>query len=319
MKKLLIALGFLLGLAGSAWATDCTVTSVTPGTGTCVGGLQTAIVGTNFGAGATVSVNSTLFTGITLTGTTLITCTSASITTGVYDVIVSYSSNEPGTLASGWTSTCASGTITSISPSTGTPVGSTSVTITGTSLCAGGTIKIGGTAGTSYSRISSTSASITNAAVLAGLYDVEYSEGGAGSTLSSGYTYKTTIVGGLDPDTRWIQLLNRVTSSTASKVISVEDYDLITLVFKCEYRSSGNGVFTVGFGADQTNFYTYDKLLDSSGADAPVSSITLSADGTDVVALSPEDAVKYIYVKVVVTTDGAYSAWAMVKRKIKNR
>ena len=55
----------------------------------------------------------------------------------------------------------------------------------------------------------------------------------------------------------------------------------------------------------------YDKLLTEGGTDAPVSSITYSATGDDVVSLSPEDVLDYIKVTMTGTSTTASNFYAV--------
>ena len=89
-------------------------------------------------------------------------------------------------------------TVTSISPTSGTTSGGTSVTITGTGFLSGATVSIGGTAATSVTVVSSTSITATTPAHSAGTVNVVVTNTDSQSgTLNNGYTYalsETTLV-----------------------------------------------------------------------------------------------------------------------------
>ena len=88
-------------------------------------------------------------------------------------------------------------TVTSISPNSGTINGGTPVTITGTGFLAGATVKLGGTAATGVTVVSSTSITATTPAHAAGAVSVVVTNTDAQSgTLNNGYTYTTGTGGG---------------------------------------------------------------------------------------------------------------------------
>ena len=104
-------------------------------------------------------------------------------------------------------------TVSSISPSSGTANGGTPVTITGTGFSAGATVKLGGTAATGVTVISSTSITATTAAHSAGTVDVVVTNSDSQSgTLSGGYTYTSSGGGGIS----FVQVTSAVARSGSS-------------------------------------------------------------------------------------------------------
>ncbi len=86
-------------------------------------------------------------------------------------------------------------TVTSITPSSGNIAGGTAVTVTGTGFLAGATVKIGGTAATGVTLVSSTSITAVAPAHAAGAVNVMVTNTDAQSgTLTSGFTYNTAPV-----------------------------------------------------------------------------------------------------------------------------
>jgi hypothetical protein len=84
-------------------------------------------------------------------------------------------------------------TVSTISPTSGNANGGTPVTITGTGFLAGATVKLGGTAATGVTVVSSTSITATTAAHTAGTVSVVVTNSDAQSgTLTNGYTYSGT-------------------------------------------------------------------------------------------------------------------------------
>ena len=83
--------------------------------------------------------------------------------------------------------------VTGISPGSGTTVGGTAVTITGTGFLAGASVTLGGTAATSVTVVSSTSITATTPAHTAGAANVVVTNsGGQSGTLNNGYTYTSS-------------------------------------------------------------------------------------------------------------------------------
>ena len=170
-----------------------TLTGVSPASGTAAGGTAVTITGTGFQAGATVSLGGTAATGVTVVSSTSITATTPAHAAGTVSVIVTNSDTQSGTLTQGFTYTAVSNpppTVSGISPASGTAVGGTAVTITGTGFLAGATVSLGGTPATGVAVVSSTSITAITPAHAAGAVDVVVSnaEQHAG-TLPNGYTY----------------------------------------------------------------------------------------------------------------------------------
>ena len=92
-------------------------------------------------------------------------------------------------------------TVTSISPTSGTTAGGTSVTITGTNFISGTTVTIGGSSCTSVVVVSSTSITCTTPSGTAGAQDVVVATGvSPNATLVGGYTYVAPPAAPATPD-----------------------------------------------------------------------------------------------------------------------
>ncbi len=162
-------------LVTSTSAPAPTVTSIAPNSGTTDGGTGVTITGTGFQAGATVSLGATAATGVTVVSGTSITATTPPGVAGAVDVVVTNSDTQSGKLTQGFTYTAASNpapTVTAISPASGPTSGGTPVTITGTGFLTGSMVKLGGTAATGVTVVSSTSITATTAAHPSGVVDV---------------------------------------------------------------------------------------------------------------------------------------------------
>jgi hypothetical protein len=85
--------------------------------------------------------------------------------------------------------------VSNVSPNSGTTLGGTAVTITGTNFVAGATVTLGGAAATNVVVVSSTSITATTPAGTAGAVTVTVTVGGQSGSQASGFTY--VITGGL--------------------------------------------------------------------------------------------------------------------------
>ena len=165
-----------------------TVTSVSPNNGGTAGGTAVTITGTNFAAGATVTFGGTAATNVVVVNSTTITATTPAGSAGAVTVTVTVN-GQSGSLTNGY-SYVVSPTVTSVSPNSGTTLGGTAVTITGTNFATGATVTFGGAAATNVAVVNSTTITATTPAGSTGAVTVTVTNPGALSgSLVSGYTY----------------------------------------------------------------------------------------------------------------------------------
>ena len=164
-----------------------TVSSVSPNSGSTAGGTAVTITGTNFATGATVTFGTAAATNVAVVNSTTVAATTPAGSAGAVTVTVTVS-GQSGSLASGFTYALAP-TVTSVSPNSGSTLGGTAVTITGTNFAAGATVTFGATAATSVVVVSSTSITTTTPAGSAGAVTVTVTVGGQSGSLTSGFTY----------------------------------------------------------------------------------------------------------------------------------
>jgi hypothetical protein len=93
------------GFTYSALAPAPTVAGVAPGSGSTNGGTTVTITGTNFAAGATVSVGGNAATGVSVVNGTTITATTPAHAAGAVNVTVTNADGQSGTRASAFTYT----------------------------------------------------------------------------------------------------------------------------------------------------------------------------------------------------------------------
>ena len=115
-------------------------------------------------------------------------------------------------------------TVTSISPSTGTTAGGTSVTITGTNFTGATSVSIGGTAATGVTVVSATSITATTPAKAAGTASVLVTTAGGTNSTNTLFTYTTPTP---TPSPTPANIIRPKRSTTATVVpSSLQPYEL---------------------------------------------------------------------------------------------
>jgi plastocyanin len=110
-------------------------------------------------------------------------------TPGNYHYYCFLHSSPGGTFMNGVVQVVAAPTLTSISPTSGSSAGGTSVTLTGTNFAAPCTVDFGGAAGTAVAVPNSTTITTTTPAHAAGPVTVTVNCGGGGASLPGGFTF----------------------------------------------------------------------------------------------------------------------------------
>src|SRR4029077_9328211 len=105
------------------------------------------ITGTNFVTGATVTIGGAAATNVAVVNSTSITARTPAHTAGAATVTVTNPNSETGSLNNAFTyASTTMPTIGAVTPNSGSTLGGTTVTITGTNFVAGATVTMGGTA-----------------------------------------------------------------------------------------------------------------------------------------------------------------------------
>jgi hypothetical protein len=169
-----------------------TVTSISPTSGPTSGLTAVTITGTGFQYGATVTVGGAPATTMIVYNSTTITCYTPSGSTGAADVVVTNYDGQTGKLSGGFSYFQAALTISSISPNSGSTLGGTAITITGTGFASTATVTIGGATATNVNVPNATTIYATTPANAAGAANVTVAVTGnqdMQTTLSGGFTY----------------------------------------------------------------------------------------------------------------------------------
>ncbi len=180
------------------------ITSVSPNLGTSLGGQNITIRGSNFNAGATVSVGGVNCGSIQFYGSTLLTCDTGAHAAGTVNVVVTNTDLQSAT-AVGAYQYVDTPVVSTVSPSSGTVHGGTAITITGLNFHTNPYVEIGpGRYCDSIVFVSSTSITCTVPPFNAGAVTVTVTnrDDGYGGEKLNGYTYTaaTPIVTSITPN-----------------------------------------------------------------------------------------------------------------------
>jgi len=167
-----------------------TITAISPTSGPITGGTSVVITGTDLTAATAVKFGSNSAT-ITANTATSITATSPAGSAGTVDVTVATAGGTSATSSADQFTYVAVPTITAISPTAGSTVGGTTVTITGTNLTGVTAVKFGSTNATGFTVNSATQITATAPARSVGTVDITVTTVGVTSASSSAdqFTY----------------------------------------------------------------------------------------------------------------------------------
>lgn len=115
-----------------------------------------------------------------------------------------------------------------------------------------------------------------------------------------------------------IKVLDEVVATTTSAAVNIEDANRVVLVATRADHDSGSSAFTAQVSVDGVNYVDYKKWISNANNTnvqdlARVTTLTLSADGSDFLTMDPDDGFRYIKVKVTETTDGTHSATLFIQ------
>ena len=166
------------------------LTTVSPTSGPATGGTAVMLTGQNFRSGAAVTFGGAGATNVVVVSATQITASTPPHAPGGVNVVVTNSDGQSATLATGFTYTSVTPTVTSVSPTTGRTSGGTHVTLTGQNFVSGATVTFGGAAATSVVVVSPTQITATTPPHKQGSVNIVVTDpNGQTGTLASGFTY----------------------------------------------------------------------------------------------------------------------------------
>jgi hypothetical protein len=169
-----------------------TVTSISPTSGPTRGGTNVTIRGTNLSGATNVLFGTVPATSFSVSSSTKITAVSPARAVGPDDVLVTTPSGTSGAVsADQFTYVLTLPTVTSISPTSGSTTGGTTVTIRGNNLSGATNVLFGTVPATSFTVVSSTKITAVSPAGASGSVDVLVTtpSGSSGAVSADQFTY----------------------------------------------------------------------------------------------------------------------------------
>ncbi len=182
------------------------VSAITPDNSVRTTPVTVIVAGSNFNTGATLMLkragsSDIVATGVNVVSSNMITgnFNLATATYGQWDVVVTNTDGQPGTLTNGFRVNAPIPTFTGISPAGGLVAGGTPVTLTGTNLSEVSSVTFGGTQNTTPMTATATSITLTSPAHAPGTFDVVITTPGGTATRTNAFTYyPVPVVTGID-------------------------------------------------------------------------------------------------------------------------
>jgi photosystem II stability/assembly factor-like uncharacterized protein len=165
-----------------------TVTSINPNSGPIGGGTSVTLTGTNFTGATGVTIGGAAATSVSVINSTTLTCVTPPGAAGARSVLVT---TQGGTNAANtlFTYVVPAPTVGAVSPASGTMLGGTSVTISGTNLAGATSVTIGGVAATNVTVVDATTITATTPAHAAGVVSVLVTTPGGTNEANTLFTY----------------------------------------------------------------------------------------------------------------------------------
>lgn len=173
------------------------ISSISPNAGALAGGVTITINGSGFVAGITATIGGSTCASPTHISSTQMTCVTPAKSAGSYDLVVTNTDTQIGTLANAFTFQ-PTPTVSGVSPSAGSWKGGDTVTVSGSGFVTGASVTINGQACTSVSVDSDTNITCDTPALASGAtaekpVDVVVTNSDSQTdTLTNGFTYKFT-------------------------------------------------------------------------------------------------------------------------------
>jgi hypothetical protein len=234
-----------------------TLTSCTPSSGILSGGTSCVLVGTNFVNVSSVKVGTTPVTSYTVDSITQITCITPSGSVGPTTITIETSHGNVTSSSGFFTYTSPIPTITSVSPTSGTMNGGTSIVITGTNFTGASSVKINGYSFTSYTVDSNTQITATTpvgASTSAQTISVTNPDG-TGTSATGLYTF--TRISNTN------KILDRVSSTTRSSMFGIYQTRLVSSSYTgaiFRIRRSTDNVESDVYSDDSKNYTISDQI-----------------------------------------------------------
>jgi len=171
-----------------------TLTSISPSTGSTLGGTSITLTGSNFSTLSTVLFGTRSATNVTFVNDTTLTSLTPSASSGTVSVTVTNGDGQTAVFVGSFTYIQAPApTVTSVSPSSGFTPGGTAVTVSGQDFADGATIFFGSNPATNVTFSDSTTLTADTPSGPTGAVDVTVTNiDDQSGTLTNGFTYLPT-------------------------------------------------------------------------------------------------------------------------------
>ncbi|HPA50336.1 MAG TPA: IPT/TIG domain-containing protein [Thermoanaerobaculia bacterium] len=169
-----------------------TIASVAPSSGSTLGGTTVTITGANLTGASAATFGGAAATSLTVISAAQVRVTTPAHAAGAVDVAVT----TPGgtaTKSAGFTFVVPKPTIAAVAPASGSTLGGTVVTITGTNLSGASAVTFGGTPAASFTVDSAAQVTATTPAHVAGEVNVAVTTPGGTATRTNGFTYVSVV------------------------------------------------------------------------------------------------------------------------------
>jgi hypothetical protein len=258
------------------YITPPNITGISPLVGSTAGGTSVTITGTSFTGETSVTFDGIAATTINVVNSTTITCiTPARTTAGDVGIIVTTDGRSSSAFSSFTYITPPN--ITGISPSSGSTLGGTNVTITGTNFTGATSVTFDGLAATSINVVNSTTITCITPAHITGVVGIIVTTGGGPSTIfASSFTYNTPPnITGISPltgstaggtsvtitGTSFTGATSVTFGGVAATSLTVVDSTTITCITPARATVGAVGVIVTTGGGPSNTFASYTYIL----------------------------------------------------------
>ncbi|KTD46279.1 IPT/TIG domain-containing protein [Legionella quateirensis] len=170
-----------------------TLVSITPNAGTSLGNTAVTLTGTNFTNSSTVTFDGVSASNIVVINETTLTADTPAHAAGAVDVVVTTAAGSD-TLTNGYTY-LAIPTLSTINPVSGTAIGNTGVTLTGTHFMGTISVTFDGIPATSVHVVNNNAVTAVTPAHAAGPVNVVITTPDGSAVLNNGFNYRNAAIG----------------------------------------------------------------------------------------------------------------------------
>ncbi len=274
-----------------------TLTSVAPATGSIAGGTAVTLTGTGFTGVTGVTFDGVAATAVSVASSTTLTCTTPAGTAGTASVLVAAAGGTNAANTRYTYVTAPAPTVNSVAPTSGSTLGGTLLTVTGTGFTGATSVTVGGAAATGVTVVNATTLTCNTPVGTAGAASVRVTTPGGINAPNTLYTYvvPAPLVASISPSTGSTAGGTQVTltgtaltgatgvtfQGMAATNVTVVSPTSITCTVPAGSAGTASVIVTTLGGSNAANtLYTYTLLAPTVASVAPASGPTTG--GTNV-------------------------------------